>query len=319
MFEFARKSQRIFGGGIYYTRGYSPESPAQFVQRSLPKRLERRGLLILDEADELPEDWYSELAGIIALQNLALLMAARSAVHFPQLQPQLLLIPPLHERAFRQLIAKHMSKGETGVAKKLWNTFKGNPLVATVAAEFLRSQRLTLAEFAEALQTFTRPGIVGPDGRPISPTSTKSKQIVTEVTEVNEHLLDVIRSDPSVFYALGSRRFEEVVAELMIRQGYQVTLTPASKDGGFDMYAARKDTLGEFLFLVECKKYAPEHKVGVQIVRALHGVVQNQKATAGVIATTSFFTRGAKEFREDVAHQMKLADYVELQKWLACK
>jgi restriction system protein len=68
--------------------------------------------------------------------------------------------------------------------------------------------------------------------------------------------------------------------------------------------------------LVECKKYAPKHKVGVQIVRALHGVVQQKRATAGLVATTSYFTRGAKEFRQELAHQMQLADYVELQNWL---
>lgn len=38
---------------------------------------------------------------------------------------------------------------------------------------------------------------------------------------------------------------------------------------------------------------------------------------SGIIATTSYFTKGAREFRQEVVHQMELADYVELQKWLS--
>ncbi len=116
--------------------------------------------------------------------------------------------------------------------------------------------------------------------------------------------------------AKSSRKFEELVAELLEKQGYSVKLTPPSKDGGFDMYAAKHEVLGQFLYFVECKRYAPPNKVGVQVVRALHGVVQQQRANAGIIATTSFFTRGAKEYQDEMKYQLQLRDYVELQKWL---
>ena len=113
-----------------------------------------------------------------------------------------------------------------------------------------------------------------------------------------------------------SRKFEELVAELLSRKGFKVELTPPSKDGGFDMYAAKSDTLGRFLFLVECKRYSQTNKVGVNIVRALHGVVQDKKANAGVVVTTSFFTAGAKEFQDRHKFQLHLHDYLELRRWL---
>ena len=117
-------------------------------------------------------------------------------------------------------------------------------------------------------------------------------------------------------YQLSPRQYEEVVAELLSRRGYSVELTPMSRDGGCDIYAAKKDSVGSFLYLVECKRYAPDNRVGVGLVRQLHGVVQQNRATAGILATTSFFTRDAKEFADDVKWQLSLRDYISMTEWL---
>ena len=96
--------------------------------------------------------------------------------------------------------------------------------------------------------------------------------------------------------SLDHKMLKEIVAEILDKKGYEVTLTPASGDGGFDIFPAWKEGLGQFLYLVECKRYVPPNKVGAEIVRSLHGVVQLQRATAGAIVTTSFFTSGAEKF-----------------------
>jgi restriction system protein len=83
------------------------------------------------------------------------------------------------------------------------------------------------------------------------------------------------------------------------------------------MYAAKKDALGEFLFLVECKRYGPTNRVGVEVVRGLHGVVQQQRATAGIVATTSYFTSGAEKFQRSVERQLSLKNYIGVQEWLS--
>jgi restriction system protein len=127
----------------------------------------------------------------------------------------------------------------------------------------------------------------------------------------------MLQRAPQLAWTLPPRKFEEIVAELLERMDYEVTLTPASGDGGFDIYAARKDGLGKFLFLVECKRYVPPHKVGVQVVRQLYGVLNAHRANAGAIVTTSFFTAGAEQFRSQVPHQMQLHDYIKLQDWIA--
>lgn len=43
----------------------------------------------------------------------------------------------------------------------------------------------------------------------------------------------------------------------------------------------------------ECKKYAPDRPVGVNVVRELYAVMERERVDKGVIVTTSHFTRGA--------------------------
>ena len=85
---------------------------------------------------------------------------------------------------------------------------------------------------------------------------------------------------------------------------YDITLTPASRDGGVDIYAAKQLEIGSFLYIVECKKYAPENKAGVGLIRQLLGVVAQRRATAGILATT---------------WQLSLKDYADVEAWLTGK
>jgi restriction system protein len=123
--------------------------------------------------------------------------------------------------------------------------------------------------------------------------------------------------EPELLREIGPRKFEEVVAELLSRQGYEVQLTPSSRDGGFDIYAAKKEGLGQFLYLVECKRLVPPRKVGVGVVRSLYGTVQSRRATAGVVVTTSHFTSDAQDYRRSLRYQIQLHDFVTLRRWLA--
>jgi restriction system protein len=316
--KFATTSRALFPEGIYFMDGRGPESPAQFVYRALPKPGKKRALLVIDDPEFLPGDVHQEIRAILAARwNLRLLMAGHQAMSFPDLGQINIPLGQLTEAEFMGLIAKRLSISDKEALRNLWKSFRGSPLVAGLAARTVHEGIHSLPDLVSKLANFQCLGILGPDGKSITTESNQSRKIITEVKEVNDEMLRLIKADPKAIYSLGSRKFEEVIAEILIRQGYHVELTPASKDGGFDMYAARKECLGEFLYLVECKKYAPRHKVGVQIVRALHGVVQQKRATAGVIATTSYFTKGAQEFRDEVVHQMQLADYVGLQSWLS--
>lgn len=88
------------------------------------------------------------------------------------------------------------------------------------------------------------------------------------------------------------REFEHVVESLYHRLGYETKLTPRSGDGGRDVIATRAATGATESLRIECKQYVSP--IGPQIVRALLGVVSNERATKGVVVTTSRFTKGSK-------------------------
>jgi len=115
---------------------------------------------------------------------------------------------------------------------------------------------------------------------------------------------------------LEPRKFEELVAELFRNMGYTVELTPRSRDGGLDIIAIDRSDLGSALTLIECKRYSASNRVGVEVVRGLYGVVEQQRATRGLIATTSFFTKDAMAFRDSVQYRLALADFDQITQFL---
>lgn len=180
----------------------------------------------------------------------------------------------------------------------------------------LQNNSFTNKELESGLRDFEYSGLVGVDGKPLEEHSSEYKYIIAHVENANEEIFKKIRLDPALMRSLTPREFEEFVGDLLKKLGYEVTLTPASRDGGFDMYAASSNALGSFLYLVECKKYEPQNKVGVEIVRSLYGVLESKKATAGMVVTSSFFTKGAEDFQQQVMYKVHLHDYLKIQKWL---
>lgn len=136
------------------------------------------------------------------------------------------------------------------------------------------------------------------------------------VSSVNTELLNKIKNDPRLLYKISSRQFEEIVAELLIERGFEVKLTKATCDGGVDIYVAQNNLLGSFLYLVECKQYSPEHKVGVNVLRSLYGSVEAKNATAGILVTTSYFSKPAITFQQPLTHKLSLVDFNILSDWL---
>ena len=139
-----------------------------------------------------------------------------------------------------------------------------------------------------------------------------SRIVRIDLEDVNDDLIEYLATHPERMRDMHPRKFEVLVAELFKSKGYDVTLTPQTRDGGVDIYALRRDELGTVLVLIECKRYAVHQKVGVEIVRGLYGVVGQKHATKGLVATTSYFSSDAKEFHKDVQYHLELTDYDKL-------
>lgn len=143
--------------------------------------------------------------------------------------------------------------------------------------------------------------------------STKSLVLLCDewdeiLTHLDRDFLDVYKMDP--------RKFEELVAELLVRENFKVELTKAKSDGGRDVLAYSDSSLGKHLHLFECKRYAPHRRVGVPLVRTLYGVLNDENATSAALVTTSEFTRDAREFEMRNSHRLVLHDHRYLADWI---
>jgi len=201
---------------------------------------------------------------------------------------------------------------------KLIDFLEGNPLTISLASQYILHNNVSVSEILRLLQREIRfKGLLFDEyGNPINEYHGRQNRIITDIQIVNSELLNKVHQNPNLVYEISPRQFEELVADLLSREGYNVTLTKATRDGGKDLFIAENTFLGNFLFYVECKKYRPEIPVGVKLVRELYGTVMADKATAGILVTSSYFSKDAKEYREKIRNQISLIDYINLNKWI---
>lgn len=98
--------------------------------------------------------------------------------------------------------------------------------------------------------------------------------------------------------SVSPQQFEQMVADLYRRMGYGVQLTAQSRDQGVDVYAKRISEAGTDYLAIQCKHY-PKGVVGVEHVRSLYGVMQDQPGiTRGVLITSGEFSRECRQFAQ---------------------
>ena len=145
---------------------------------------------------------------------------------------------------------------------------------------------------------------------------TPPKQLITVTNLATDKLLQHLKSHPESLHDIHPRQFEELVAELLTGYGWDVELTPETKDGGYDLFAISKDIAGVTTsWVIECKKYRADRKVGVEIVRSLYTVKNEIRAANALLATTSSFTKGVNDFKAS-RYDLSLRDYNGIIEWI---
>lgn len=137
--------------------------------------------------------------------------------------------------------------------------------------------------------------------------------LIDPIQEIKRYLAQ----HPEKLYDLNPRRFEELIADILKDLGFDTELTKATRDGGRDIYAHVRNQVTSFLMFVECKRWAKNSKVGVNVVQRLHGAAKASGAHKAMIVTTSFFTLPAQRERRKIENEFDLADYNTLKDWLA--
>lgn len=142
--------------------------------------------------------------------------------------------------------------------------------------------------------------------------------IVDVSSFINTALIEYLKTHPEELYRMHSRKFEELVAEILARYGWEVTLTPPKNDGGYDIFGICKNDSGvSSAWIIECKRYSQQNRVGVEIVRSLYGTKASlgSRVTGAMLATTSDFTRGAKAFKAS-RYDLDLRGYENILEWV---
>ncbi|MCK4564627.1 MAG: restriction endonuclease [Verrucomicrobia bacterium] len=309
---FSEQERIRFPGGINFVNAFNDGQLDEAI-----KRIKASSLLVIDDAECVTPSIAENIKRICeASSSINALLTTRmapalDAIRKSQEAFQLMLEP------FSQIdFSKFASLFEIpkSLRENIAELTQLNPLMLHLTSELVARNEYQWNDIARTLRDFEYPGLVDPRGKPLD---SKSREVViTDITEINDEMIALLRKNPALMREMHPRDFEKLIAELLERAGYVTELTPSTNDGGVDIYAARNDGVGKFLYLVECKRYGERNPVGVQIVRSLHGVVQQQRANGGLVVTSSYFTKGAKEFTSEISHQMHLHDYINLQQWL---
>ncbi len=143
------------------------------------------------------------------------------------------------------------------------------------------------------------------------------EQVRAAIEPVNAELIYRISREPTLLHELSGRRFEELIAHLLEKAGYEVQLTPPTRDGGRDILAVLKLAGGNILTVVECKRFARHRRIGPDIVHRLLWVAdRHDNASHAMLTTTSSFTRGARELERKYQWRLSLKDYDSIATWL---
>ncbi len=113
------------------------------------------------------------------------------------------------------------------------------------------------------------------------------------------------------------RDFEELIGALLEAEGWSVTVTKPSKDGGVDVVATKNDPIiGVVRAVWQAKRYGPTRRVRLSEVRELSAVVDTERATKGIIVTTSRLTKDAIDWVRRDLYRLEYKDAQKVEAWV---
>jgi HJR/Mrr/RecB family endonuclease len=195
-------------------------------------------------------------------------------------------------------------------AEKMLQLANGHPLTIVLLAAMAGSMTVDQVSRTLAGNLFDIKDLSLPERRELI--SVAKPIIVT----ANQAMVERLKRTPNDIFRLSSREYEHMVAELLQDMGYEVELTPATRDGGKDILASLRTPAGDLLVLVDAKKYRQDRKVGVELIRTLYGTLHDYQANSAMLVTTSSFSDDARVFQQRHKYQLSLRDYADVAEWI---
>lgn len=133
----------------------------------------------------------------------------------------------------------------------------------------------------------------------------------------DKEIFSYVSKNSDAVFRMSPREFEYLIASIFREFGFEAELTPESNDNGVDIIALRNDrVIGTDTILIECKRYAPENKVGIGVVQRLFGAVSEFQANKGIVVTTSTFTKKAQKTAQRSLNKIELRDMNNIRDWI---
>jgi restriction system protein len=309
---FAELHRDRFPGGTHIITVHSELDEAEVLDRLAG---EESALLVLDEAERLPMYRLAPLVHRIReARPLASVLMTGRGPFFVDDDSIAIQIPPLNVMQMIDLLTRR-----TGLSRqrfeRLVDVLGGSAATAGTVATLL-VQGVATEQVVGWLEGGALASALDPSGLELFGKSPRRAGLDLVIEEVSESLIKELADRPELLHQLQPRKFEELVAELYRRRGFEVTLTPASGDEGVDVYVVSRNDLGRTLWVVQAKRYAANRPIEAGVVRELYGTVMAQEASAGILITTSFFQPGAKDLERKYEYRLSLKDYLDLQAML---
>lgn len=128
-----------------------------------------------------------------------------------------------------------------------------------------------------------------------------------------QYCKEILR-DPAYAYSIETWEFEGFVADVFPHYGFRADVTQRTRDVSKDIVAQFEVGGVFYTTYFECKQYAQNRPVGVNVVRELYAVMNRERVDKGVIVTTSYFTRDTIAEASTLNGRIRLIDFNELQK-----
>ena len=286
---------------------YPPlESIRQEITTSSPE------LIVLDGTDILRSE--NEQSGLLSLisafKQIPTLILSRTDV--PEADAIRINISPLTREESEKLFTEYIDPNnyEKSLPKFL-NTSHGNPLAISIFSHYLKD--FSDEDALEIFQQSQKPIISLSDSEEAEQ---KIKVARPTVIQANDELIRRLKSHPVDIHKVSPKKFEELIGDLLSNMGFEIHLTPQTKDQGRDIIALIDNEFGKFHCLVEVKKYRKNNPVGVSIIRELLGTYFHHKADKAMLVTSSYFSREAREFQQEHEYALSLKEYSDVVRWL---
>jgi restriction endonuclease Mrr len=139
---------------------------------------------------------------------------------------------------------------------------------------------------------------------------------------ISQSIIDEIADNPEVLLDLTKTEFEELMAELFARMGFDIDLYRSTKDGGIDFLRVDTGSGDPIIFCVQCKHpdntsfKKKRNPLSVATIREIYGVAKANDLHGAIAITSSTYTQDAKKFADLKPEEIQIADSQNILNWI---